>query len=140
MKKFKFSLEKLLDFRIAQEQQQKQHYATLQHSLAQAQYHYQLVLTEKNGLLVLPRGDVGRMQVQYRYLAELDRQLMIRHQEIQQKQQQVQQAQHEVVIARQARQVLEKLHDQQLANYRQEFQRVEQMELDDLATTRYKVH
>nr|AJA33899.1 flagellar FliJ protein [Liquorilactobacillus capillatus] len=132
MKRFKFSLENILEFRKQNEQQVKQRYTVLQHALADREEQMVQLGAEKFNLMDVSELSVGRMQVQQRYLIELDRRMGEIKTESLDLQAKAEAALQEVIQAQQERKVLEKLEEKQRVVYLQEVKHEEQKQLDEM--------
>lgn len=84
-------------------------------------------------MLTVPEQTLGRMQVQHRYLAQLEQVSSELKLEVDQLQGKLDQALDGYVKAQQQRKVIEKLRAKKEAEYQQAFRQAEQKQLDDLA-------
>lgn len=133
MTKFKFSLEKVLDFRWGIEKEAKRVYGELQRQKVEQEQALLEIQNEKNELMEVPEYTINRMQIRQWYLVELDRQMSVAQQSILELQQQIDQALENYVAAQKDRKVLEKLREKQLEEFQIELSREEQKQLDDMA-------
>lgn len=133
MTKFKFSLEKVLDFRWGIEKEAKRVYGELQRQKIEQEQALLEIQNEKNELMEVPEYTINRMQIRQWYLVELDRQMSVAQQSILELQQQIDQALENYVAAQKDRKVLEKLREKQLEEFQIELSREEQKQLDDMA-------
>lgn len=133
MTKFKFSLEKVLDFRWGIEKEAKRVYGELQRQKVEQEQALLEIQNEKNELMEVPEYTINRMQIRQWYLVELDRQMSVTQQSILELQQQIDQALENYVAAQKDRKVLEKLREKQLEEFQIELSREEQKQLDDMA-------
>ncbi|WP_083489062.1 flagellar export protein FliJ [Liquorilactobacillus uvarum] len=132
MKRFEFSLGNILEYRKQNEQNIKQGYTALRQELANKENEMERLSTEKFNLMDVGELTVGRMQVQQRYLIELDRQIGEIKTESLELQNRVEMALQEVVQAQKERKVLEKLEEKQHLIYLQEVKHEEQKQLDEM--------
>nr|AJA34379.1 flagellar FliJ protein [Liquorilactobacillus sucicola] len=132
MKRFEFSLENILEYRKQNEQQIKQKYTALRQRLASKEDEITRLGAEKFNLMDVSELSVGKMQVQQRYLLELDRRMGEIKTESLELQNEVEMVLQEVVQAQRERKVLEKLEEKQHAAYLQEVKHEEQKQLDEM--------
>ncbi|KRL02111.1 flagellar export protein FliJ [Liquorilactobacillus capillatus] len=125
-------MENILEFRKQNEQQVKQRYTVLQHALADREEQMVQLGAEKFNLMDVSELSVGRMQVQQRYLIELDRRMGEIKTESLDLQAKAEAALQEVIQAQQERKVLEKLEEKQRVVYLQEVKHEEQKQLDEM--------
>jgi len=74
--KFKFSLEKVLDYRWLKEQEAKREYASAQKALTEQEDIFQQINQEKENLMEVRESTINRMQVQQWYLLDLNQRLI----------------------------------------------------------------
>ncbi|MCP0886248.1 flagellar export protein FliJ [Ligilactobacillus sp. WILCCON 0076] len=136
MREFKFSLEKVLVYRLQLEKQAKNNYASIQKIVNDKQDNIQKVVQEKKQMLSVPEYTVSRMQVQQRYIADLDRIALTLQTEIDSLQGKLRDALEEYVNAQQKRKIMEKLKENKKADYIILEKREEQKLLDELSNRR----
>lgn len=133
MAKFKFSLEKVLDYRWLKEQEAKREYASAQKALTEQEDIFQQINQEKENLMEVRESTINRMQVQQWYLLDLNQRLIATTEAIKEMSRYVEQALSVYIEAQQERKILEKLSEKQLAEYQIEMNREEQKMLDEMA-------
>jgi flagellar FliJ protein len=131
--KFKFSLEKVLDYRWLKEQEAKREYASAQKALTEQEDIFQQINQEKENLMEVRESTINRMQVQQWYLLDLNQRLIATTEAIKEMSRYVEQALSVYIEAQQERKILEKLSEKQLAEYQIEMNREEQKMLDEMA-------
>ncbi|WP_268870126.1 flagellar export protein FliJ [Liquorilactobacillus sucicola] len=125
-------MENILEYRKQNEQQIKQKYTALRQRLASKEDEITRLGAEKFNLMDVSELSVGKMQVQQRYLLELDRRMGEIKTESLELQNEVEMVLQEVVQAQRERKVLEKLEEKQHAAYLQEVKHEEQKQLDEM--------
>lgn len=133
MAKFKFSLEKVLDYRWLKEQEAKREYASAQKALTEQEDIFQQINQEKENLMEVRESTINRMQVQQWYLLDLNQRLIATTEAIKEMSRYVEQALSVYIEAQKERKILEKLSEKQLAEYQIEMIREEQKMLDEMA-------
>lgn len=133
MEKFQFSLEKVLTYRQQLEQEAKLEFAAVQRQVNEREAKLDQIAKERAQMLTAPEQTLGRMQVQHRYLAQLEQVSSELKLEVDQLQGKLDQALDGYVKAQQQRKVIEKLRAKKEAEYQQELRQAEQKQLDDLA-------
>lgn len=133
MAKFKFSLEKVLDYRWLKEQEAKREYASAQKALTEQEDIFQQINQEKENLMEVRESTINRMQVQQWYLLDLNQRLIATTEAIKEMSRYVEQALSVYIEAQKERKILEKLSEKQLAEYQIEMNREEQKMLDEMA-------
>lgn len=133
MEKFQFSLEKVLTYRQQLEQEAKLEFAAVQRQVNEREAKLDQIAKERAQMLTVPEQALGRMQVQHRYLAQLEQVSSELKLEVDQLQGKLDQALDGYVKAQQQRKVIEKLRAKKEAEYQQAFRQAEQKQLDDLA-------
>lgn len=133
MAKFKFSLEKVLDYRWLKEQEAKREYASAQKALTEQEDIFQQINQEKENLMEVRESTINRMQVQQWYLLDLNQRLIATTETIKEMSRYVEQALSVYIEAQKERKILEKLSEKQLAEYQIEMNREEQKMLDEMA-------
>lgn len=133
MAKFKFSLEKVLDYRWLKEQEAKREYASAQKALTEQEDIFQQINQEKENLMEVRESTINRMQVQQWYLLDLNQRLIATTEAIKEMSHYVEQALSVYIEAQKERKILEKLSEKQLAEYQIEMNREEQKMLDEMA-------
>lgn len=134
MKKFKFSLEKLLDYRWQIELEAKRNYAACQQEINEHEQQMAQLVNEKQSLLEIREETVNRMQIQQWYLLGLERQMMETQNQLLASQQKLQQALNVYIDAQKERKVLEKLKEKQLNEYQLLLNQEEQKMLDEMGS------
>ena len=95
---------------------------------------------EKRDMMDVREFNLGRLQVQRRYLAELDNEIMAAQSRLRDLHSEHQKALNEYVEAQKERKVLEKLRDKQKEDYQLEANHEEQRQLDEMANRpKYKM-
>jgi flagellar FliJ protein len=140
MKAFHFSLEKVLDHRVALEQEAKRNYAEKQKAVIQKEQLLTEMINEKNTLMDVNEMTLGRMQVQHRYLNALEMTIHAAYQQVRQLTQEVEIALLEVVQAQQERKVVEKLKEKKLEEYNYELLQEEQKQLDEMGSRKLAIN
>ena len=133
MEKFQFSLEKVLTYRQQLEQEAKLEFAAVQRQVNEREAKLDQIAKERAQMLTVSEQTLGRMQVQHRYLAQLEQVSSELKLEVDQLQGKLDQALDGYVKAQQQRKVIEKLRTKKEAEYQQELRQAEQKQLDDLA-------
>lgn len=133
MEKFQFSLEKVLTYRQQLEQEAKLEFAAVQRQVNEREAKLDQIAKERAQMLTVAEQTLGRMQVQHRYLAQLEQVSSELKLEVDQLQGKLDQALDGYVKAQQQRKVIEKLRAKKEAEYQQAFRQAEQKQLDDLA-------
>ena len=133
MEKFQFSLEKVLTYRQQLEQEAKLEFEAVQRQVNEREAKLDELAKERAQMLTVPEQTLGRMQVQHRYLAQLEQVSSELQLEVDQLQGQLDQALDGYVKAQQQRKVIEKLRAKKEAEYQQVLRQAEQKQLDDLA-------
>lgn len=136
MKRFEFSLAKLLDYRWQIELEAKREYANCQRILNEKEERMQGLMKEKQDLLEIREDSVNRMQIQQWYLLALERQMTDTHHELIAQRQLLQEALDKYIDAQKERKILEKLKEKQLAEYEHTIKQEEQKMLDEMGTRR----
>lgn len=134
MKAFHFSLEKVLDHRVSVEQEAKRAYAEKQKAVIQKEQVLTQMINEKTALMDVNEMTLGRMQVQHRYLTDLESGIHEMYQQVRQLNQEVEVALTAVVQAQQERKVVEKLREKKLEEYNYELLQEEQKQLDEMGS------
>ena len=109
MEKFQFSLEKVLTYRQQLEQEAKLEFAAVQRQVNEREAKLDQIAKERAQMLTVPEQTLGRMQVQHRYLAQLEQVSSELKLEVDQLQGKLDQALDGYVKAQQQRKVIEKL-------------------------------
>ncbi|MCC7616657.1 MAG: flagellar export protein FliJ [Liquorilactobacillus nagelii] len=133
MKKFNFSLTNLLDFRQQQTDQAKENLMLEQKKLSLLQQKLSELLQEKKATFKIDDFNIGRMQLQYRYILSLEHEIQLATAAVAQQQQQVEQAREKLIAAKKESQVLEKLEEKQYNQYLLNNKHQEQVMLDEIA-------
>ena len=136
MKRFEFSLAKLLDYRWQIELEAKREYANCQRILNEKEERMQGLMKEKQDLLEIREDSVNRMQIQQCYLLALERQMTDTHHELIAQRQLLQEALDKYIDAQKERKILEKLKEKQLAEYEHTIKQEEQKMLDEMGSRR----
>jgi len=109
--KFKFSLEKVLDYRWLKEQEAKREYASAQKALTEQEDIFQQINQEKENLMEVRESTINRMQVQQWYLLDLNQRLIATTEAIKEMSHYVEQALSVYIEAQKERKILEKLSE-----------------------------
>nr|AJA34159.1 flagellar FliJ protein [Liquorilactobacillus nagelii] len=133
MKKFNFQLTNLLDFRQQQTDQAKENLMLEQKKLNLLQQKLSDLLQEKKATFKIDDFNIGRMQLQYRYILSLEHEIQLAAAAVAQQQQQVEQVREKLIAAKKESQVLEKLEEKQYSQYLLDSKRQEQIVLDEIA-------
>ncbi|KRL42071.1 hypothetical protein FD45_GL000304 [Liquorilactobacillus nagelii DSM 13675] len=133
IKKFNFQLTNLLDFRQQQTDQAKENLMLEQKKLNLLQQKLSDLLQEKKATFKIDDFNIGRMQLQYRYILSLEHEIQLAAAAVAQQQQQVEQVREKLIAAKKESQVLEKLEEKQYSQYLLDSKRQEQIVLDEIA-------
>jgi len=115
------------------EQEAKLEFAAVQRQVNEREAKIAAIAQEKEQMLTVPEETLGRMQVQHRYLAQLEQVSSALELEVNQLQGQLDLALDGYVKAQQQRKVIEKLREKKESQYQLELKHNEQKQLDDLA-------
>lgn len=137
MQKFKFKLASLLKLRQQEEQTAKQAYVQAQQAVIQAQAATTNLLREKHAIFAYASKSIELLQVQRRYLLEIEQQMTDLALEKEAREAAVKATHQALIVAQQARQVVEKLHAKKYAEYQIAGKRTEQIFLDEIGTQNY---
>ncbi|KRL99161.1 flagellar export protein FliJ [Liquorilactobacillus satsumensis] len=138
MKRFKFALANILEYRKQSEQELKQQYLRLRAEVQGKEVGIRRLLDEKKDLMEVTEHTVGRMQVQRRYLLGIDQEVtLLKNAELELKSASEIKLK-ELIKAQQERKVLEKLEEKQAGEYRLLVKRQEQAQLDEMANRNRK--
>jgi flagellar FliJ protein len=91
------------------------------------------LLQEKKATFKIDDFNIGRMQLQYRYILSLEHEIQLAAAAVAQQQQQVEQVREKLIAAKKESQVLEKLEEKQYSQYLLDSKRQEQIVLDEIA-------
>lgn len=134
IKKFNFQLTNLLDFRQQQTDQAKENLMLEQKKLNLLQQKLSDLLQEKKATFKIDDFNIGRMQLQYRYILSLEHEIQLAAAAVAQQQQQVEQVREKLIAAKKESQVLEKLEEKQYNQYLLNNKHQEQVMLDEIAS------
>jgi flagellar FliJ protein len=123
----------LLDFRQQQTDQAKENLMLEQKKLSLLQQKLSELLQEKKATFKIDDFNIGRMQLQYRYILSLEHEIQLATAAVAQQQQQVEQAREKLIAAKKESQVLEKLEEKQYNQYLLNNKHQEQVMLDEIA-------
>lgn len=123
----------LLDFRQQQTDQAKENLMLEQKKLNLLQQKLSDLLQEKKATFKIDDFNIGRMQLQYRYILSLEHEIQLAVAAVAQQQQQVEQVREKLIAAKKESQVLEKLEEKQYSQYLLDSKRQEQIVLDEIA-------
>lgn len=142
MRKFKFSLEPILDHRERIEEEKQQIFAARQLELRQAEEELARLNSDYKRFSTILREDHARLATEelrwhYAHLEYLDRCITMQHAVISQRRGAAERARLDLVEASKDRKVMEKLKDKRLGEHRALEAAYEQKELDDANNRRY---
>ncbi|AUJ33050.1 MAG: flagellar export protein FliJ [Liquorilactobacillus nagelii] len=123
----------MLDFRQQQTDQAKENLMLEQKKLSLLQQKLSELLQEKKATFKIDDFNIGRMQLQYRYILSLEHEIQLATAAVAQQQQQVEQAREKLIAAKKESQVLEKLEEKQYNQYLLNNKHQEQVMLDEIA-------
>ncbi|MFT8724060.1 MAG: flagellar export protein FliJ [Liquorilactobacillus nagelii] len=123
----------LLDFRQQQTDQAKENLMLEQKKLNLLQQKLSDLLQEKKATFKIDDFNIGRMQLQYRYILSLEHEIQLAAAAVAQQQQQVEQVREKLIAAKKESQVLEKLEEKQYNQYLLNNKHQEQVMLDEIA-------
>lgn len=123
----------MLDFRQQQTDQAKENLMLEQKKLSLLQQKLSELLQEKKATFKIDDFNIGRMQLQYRYILSLEHEIQLATAAVAQQQQQVEQAREKLIAAKKESQVLEKLEEKQYNQYLLNNKHQEQAMLDEIA-------
>ena len=113
------------------EDQAKARFANVQRMINQTEQEIVDLGHEKRDMMDVREFNLGRLQVQRRYLAELDNEIMAAQSRLRDLHSEHQKALNEYVEAQKERKVLEKLRDKQKEDYQLEANHEEQKQLEE---------
>ncbi len=139
MRKFRFSLQRLLDYRQKTEEKLLSELATLQAELEQAEARLRTVVAQKDAFAkrfeeILSDADADTARIAASYLSGLREQVDIQKAAVRQTKNRVLDKTEQVVEAAKERKALEKLRERRFLEHSRELDRQHQLFLDDLAT------
>lgn len=123
----------LLDFRQQQTDQAKENLMLEQKKLNLLQQKLSDLLQEKKATFKIDDFNIGRMQLQYRYILSLEHEIQLAAAAVAKQQQQVEQVREKLIAAKKESQVLEKLEEKQYNQYLLNNKHQEQVMLDEIA-------
>ncbi|WP_010580551.1 flagellar export protein FliJ [Liquorilactobacillus vini] len=133
MRKFKFSLNKLLEFREQKEESVKEELLMAQKSLNVSEQQLHALEEEKKAAFNVSDFNVGKMQLQYHYILGLQQKIKETQAIVLKKQKVVNQVMSRMVEAQKDRKVLEKLQEKQHEQYLIDEKHQEQKIIDEIA-------
>lgn len=140
MRRFVFSLQKVLDYRQRLEEQAIRAFAEAQRQLHNEQAVLEHLLLSREACLNLShrthRLTVEMLDVEQKYLSVLEERIQQQHQRIEEAKALLERRRQELIVAQRERKILERLREKQYELWRQELLRAEQKALDDLASVR----
>ncbi len=140
MRRFVFSLQKVLDYRQRLEEQAIRHFAEAQRRLQAEQLLLaQLIQTRQDCLMRSERRHrlpIPMLEVEQTYLSALEERIEQQVQRVAEAEEALEARRQELVEAQRERKALERLREKHYEQWRQELLRSEQKALDDLATVR----
>lgn len=146
MRRFKFRLQTLLNYRHTIEQLREQEFTAAQGRLALAQTRFNQLRAEFEQTLALRPGalpgerfDAASIADRERYLQTLQAAMAEQQRRLDAAQIVVDEKRAALVEARRAREVVEKLYDKELTNHKMLLLQLEQKAIDDLAVMRHNL-
>ncbi len=140
MRRFVFSLQKVLDYRQRLEEQAIRAFAEAQRHLENERALLaHLVGMRTRCLAGSPRARtlaVQMLEVEQNYLAVLEERIIQQRQRVAEAEQALEGRRRELIEAQRERKMMERLREKHFEQWRQEFLNTEQKALDDLATVR----
>lgn len=140
MRRFEFSLQKVLDYRQRREEQALRAFAEAQAQLAHEQALLESLQHEREACLHRSqrrhRLKVQMLTVEQTYLSALEERIEEQRERVAQAQRLLEERRAALLEAQRERKALERLREKQYEQWRQEMLRVEQNALDELATMR----
>lgn len=140
VRRFEFSLQKVLDYRQRREEQALRAFAEAQAQLAHARAVLERLQHEREECLARSqrrhRLMVPMLTVEQTYLSALEERLEEQRQRVAQAERLLEERRQALLEAQRERKALERLREKQYEQWRQEMLRVEQKALDELATMR----
>lgn len=139
MKRFEFELEGVLDHRRHLEEKSKREFALAARVVEEKRQElvalHQAIRSERDGLAQATRGqiDLGNVLTRYRYLGRLHLTIGELHLAIAKGERALEGRRAELVEARRARRVLERLRERRLSEHHAEEERQEQRATDEVA-------
>lgn len=140
MRRFEFSLQKVLDYRQRREEQAIRAFAEAQAQLMHEQAVLHRLLIEREECLRRShrreRLTVELLDVEQTYLSALEERIETQRERVAEAERMVEQRREGLIEAQRERKALERLREKHYEQWRQEMLRAEQNTLDDLATVR----
>lgn len=140
MRRFEFSLQKVLDYRQRREEQALRAFAEAQAQLAQERAVLESLLHEREACLRRSqrrhRLMMSMLTVEQTYLSALEERIVVQRERVTQAERLLEERRQALLEAQRERKALERLREKQYEQWRQEMLRVEQKALDELATMR----
>lgn len=143
MQKFKFKLEKVLDYRHQEEDMLRQELAEIQERLRKAESKLNSLLNEKREIQIkLKKKEKNNIDLQqaisYRdYLKVLKIRIKNQRETVNQVQHEANKCRQKLLDKRKECKTLSKLKEKEFTKYRREFLREEQKEIDEIATSNF---
>ncbi len=141
MARFQFRLEKVRKVKMLLEDRAKNTWAQSHNYVLQEQAKLEKLQVEKAAIIEFgyTQTDVTIRMAMYTYIGDIDKQIAVQQNQILQAIKEEEQAREAWVLARQEREVLDKLHEKALSMYTLNQLRVEQSQIDELANTSPKI-
>lgn len=140
MRRFVFSLQKVLDYRQRLEEQAIRAFAEAQAELAHQQHRLRHLLDWRQECLNRSerrhRLAVALLDIEQTFLSALEEQIQLQRQRVAEAQHQVEVRRQQLIEAQRERKTLERLKEKQYEQWRLELLRWEQKQIDDLASMR----
>ncbi len=140
MRRFEFSLQKVLDYRQRREEQAIRAFAEAQAQLMHEQAVLHKLLIEREECLRRSHRRqhlaVDLLDVEQTYLSALEERIELQRERVAEAERVVEEKREALIEAQRERKALERLREKHYEQWRQEMLRAEQKVLDDLATVR----
>lgn len=140
MRRFEFSLQKVLDYRQRREEQAIRAFAEAQVQLMHEQAVLHHLLIEREECLRRShrrqRLTVDLLDVEQTYLSALEKRIEVQRERVAEAEKVLEEKREALIEAQRERKALERLREKHYEQWRQQLLRAEQKALDDLATVR----
>lgn len=140
MRRFEFSLQKVLDYRQRREEQAIRAFMEAQAQLLHEQAVLHKLIVEREGCLRRSRRQqrltVELLDVEQTYLSALEERIETQRERVAEAEKVAEEKREALIEAQRERKALERLREKHYEQWRQEILRTEQKVLDDLATVR----
>lgn len=139
LKKFQFSLARVLNVRETNEELKKEEFQSAQTYYNEQQQALNELFNEKRNLQqdiedqAKNKMKMNKIIQYYNYLSDLDEQITIQQDVVNRAEQQVEEAKQNWIEAKKQKKILEKLQERQYQEYKNEYLKSEQKKLDELS-------